>query len=328
MKNSIIGNIILLFFRKHPQKNALDFYSELSYNEKSGLVLERICRKMEKKIKIISDSTSDLSPELYAKYDVSVIPLPVTLGTDSYLDGISVVPEDLYKYYNTTKKLPKTAAPAAFAFREEYEKWTSQGYAVICFTISSHFSVANTNARMAAEELEDVYVIDSRNLSTGIGLMIVQAGEWAAQGIPAKEIAARLESMRDKVESSFIINNLEFLWKGGRCSGVAALGANVLRLKPCIDVVDGQMSVGKKYRGSLRACLESYVQNRLDGRTDIDTSRLFITHSGMDDPALIDEVRNAVAKYQHFDEILVTHANCTICTHCGPNTLGILFVRK
>ncbi len=284
--------------------------------------------EMEKKVKIISDSTSDLSKELYEKYDVSVIPLPVTLGTDSFLDGVSVVPEDLYNYYNTTKKLPKTAAPAAFTYREEFEKWTSQGYAVICFTIGSGFSVSNTNARMAAEDLEDVYIIDPQNLSTGIGLMVIQAAEWAEEGVPAKEIAARLEEMRGKVEASFIINNLEFLWKGGRCSGVAALGANVLRLKPCIEVVDGKMSVGKKYRGSLSACLKSYVKDRLAGRTDIDTSRLFITHSGMDQSDLVPAVWEAVEQYQHFDEILFTHANCTVCTHCGPNTLGILFVRK
>lgn len=284
--------------------------------------------EMEKKVKIISDSTSDLSKELYEKYDVSVIPLPVTLGTDSFLDGISVTPEDLYNYYNTTKKLPKTAAPAAFTYREEFEKWTSQGYAIICFTIGSGFSVSNTNARMAAEDLEDVYVIDPKNLSTGIGLMIVQAAEWAEEGVPAKEIAARLEVMRDKVEASFVINNLEFLWKGGRCSGVTALGANVLRLKPCIEVVDGKMSVGKKYRGNLSACLKNYVKDRLAGRTDIDTHRLFITHSGMDQSDLVPAVWEAVEQYQHFDEILFTHANCTVCTHCGPNTLGILFVRK
>ena len=284
--------------------------------------------EMEKKVKIISDSTSDLSRELYEKYDVSVIPLPVTLGTDSFLDGVSVVPEDLYNYYNTTKKLPKTAAPAAFTYREEFEKWTSQGYAVICFTIGSGFSVSNTNARMAAEDLEDVYVIDPQNLSTGIGLMVIRAAEWAEEGVPAREIAARLEEMRGKVEASFVINNLEFLWKGGRCSGVAALGANVLRLKPCIEVVDGKMSVGKKYRGSLSDCLKNYVKDRLAGRTDIDTSRLFITHSGMDQSDLVPAVWEAVEQYQHFDEILFTHANCTVCTHCGPNTLGILFVRK
>jgi DegV family protein with EDD domain len=283
---------------------------------------------MDKKVKIISDSTSDLSPELYAKYDIAVIPLPVTLGTDSYLDRVSVTPEDLYNYYNTTKKLPKTAAPAAFTYREEMEKWTSQGYAVICFTIGSGFSVSNTNARMAAEDLEDVYVIDPKNLSTGIGLLILEAAELAAAGMPAKEIAAQVEEMVDKVEASFIINNLEFLWKGGRCSGVAALGANVLRLKPCIEVVDGKMSVGKKYRGNLSACLKSYVKDRLADRTDIDTSRLFITHSGMDQPELVPAVWEAVEQYQHFDEVHFTHANCTVCTHCGPNTLGILFLRK
>ena len=283
---------------------------------------------MQKKVKIISDSTSDLSPELYSKYDITVVPLPVSLGTDSYLDGISVTPPQLYEYYHTTKTLPKTAAPTPAVFHDAFAQWTAQGYAVICFTISSNFSISNSNARMAAEDFEDVYVVDSANLSTGIGLQIIRAAEWASEGVDAAEIFARLESMKTKVEASFVLNTLEFLWKGGRCSGVAALGANVLQLKPCIEVVDGKMAVGKKYRGNLKSCIENYVRNRLENRTDIDTSRIFITHSGMDDPKIIDAVQAAVQKYQSFDEILITRANCTVSTHCGPNTLGILFVRK
>ena len=283
---------------------------------------------MSKKVKIISDSTSDLSPELYQKYDISVIPLPVSLGTDSFLDGVSVTPDDLYTYYHSTKKLPKTAAPTPAVFHDEFVKWTSQGYAIICFTISSNFSISNSNARMAAEGMEDVYIIDSENLSTGIGLQVIRAAEWAAEGVEAADIFRRLEEMKSKVEASFILNTLEFLWKGGRCSGITALGANALQLKPCIEVVDGKMSVGKKYRGNLKSCLEAYVRTRLENRTDIDTSRIFITHSGMDNPEFIEAVRAAVEKYQTFDEILVTRAGCTVSTHCGPNTLGILFIRK
>ena len=283
---------------------------------------------MQKKVKIISDSTSDLSPELYSKYDITVIPLPVSLGAESYLDGVTITPPQLYDYYHTHKALPKTAAPTPAVFHDEFARWTEQGYAVICFTISSGFSISNSNARMAAEEFEDVYVVDSANLSTGIGLQIIRAAEWAAEGVEAAEIFRRLEELKTKVEASFVVNTLEFLWKGGRCSGITALGANMLQLKPCIEVIDGKMSVGKKYRGNLKLCLENYVRNRLENRTDIDTSRIFITHSGMDDPKIIDMVEQAVKKHQQFGEILHTRAGCTVSTHCGPNTLGILFIRK
>ena len=283
---------------------------------------------MSQKIKIISDSTSDLPPALCEQYGISVIPLTVTLGTDSYLDGVTIHPDQLYEYYTRHKALPKTAAPAPGAFQSEFKKWTEQGYDVICFTISSDFSASYTNACLAADGMRGVYVVDSRNLSTGVGLQILRAAEWAAQGVPTEELIRRLTALPAKVEASFIINTLEFLWKGGRCSGVAALGANVLRLKPCIDVVDGKMTVGKKFRGDLTSCVANYVRQRLENRTDIDTSRIFITHSGMTDPEDVETARRTIAQYQQFDEILETHANCTVCTHCGPNTLGVLFIRK
>ena len=281
-----------------------------------------------KKVKIVSDSTCDLSPELIEQYQIALVPLTVTLGTESFADGITVHPEDLYAYYNVHKTLPKTAAPTPLDFQTEFEKWTSQDYEIVCFTISSEFSSSFVNARLAASELNGVYVVDSRNLSTGVGLQVLRAAEWARDGVSAEEIAARLEDLRTRVEASFIINTLEFLWKGGRCSGVAALGANVLRLKPCIDVADGRMVVGKKLRGDLSSCIETYVRTRLENRTDLDLSRIFITHSGMTDPQMIEIARKAVEAAQHFDEILVTHANCTVCTHCGPNTIGVLFIRK
>lgn len=283
---------------------------------------------MQKKVKILSDSTSDLSSELCEKYQVSIIPLTVTLGSTPYLDGITVQPDQLYTYYAEHKALPKTSAPTPLDFQNEFQKWTEQGYEVICFTISSLFSVTYTNAQMAAAEIPGVYVVDSRNLSTGIGLQIIRAAEWAAEGMAAAEIFDRLQELRDRVESSFIINTLEFLWKGGRCSGVAALGANMLKLKPCIEVIDGKMEVGKKLRGDLTSCVEKYVRTRLENRTDIDTSRIFITHSGMTNPEDIEVARRAIEANQHFDEICVTHANSTVCTHCGPNTLGVLFIRK
>lgn len=283
---------------------------------------------MTKKVKIISDSTSDLSPELYEKYGVTVIPLTVSLGDQAYLDGVTVHPRQLYDHYTRTKTLPKTAAPTPADFEQEFRKWTADGYAVVCFTISSEFSTSYANAHIAAGGLEDVYIVDSRNLSTGVGLLVVRAAEWAAAGMSAAEIFDRIEGLKSQVEASFIINTLEFLWRGGRCSGVAALGANVLRLKPCIEVTDGKMVVGRKFRGNLTDCITHYIRTRLENRTDIDTARIFITHSGMTDPHDIEAALAAVRKYQHFDEILVTHAGCTVCSHCGPNTLGVLFIRK
>ncbi|MDD6174288.1 MAG: DegV family protein [Firmicutes bacterium] len=283
---------------------------------------------MSKKIKIISDSTSDLSPELQKQYDIEIVPLIVTLGSQSFTDGVNVFPDDLYEYYGRTKKLPKTAAPTPEEYARHFRQWTDAGYAVICFTISSDFSASYANAKIAAAGLPDVYVVDSRNLSTGIGLQVLHAAELAAQGTDAAAVFEEIQEMRGKVRASFIIDTLEFLWKGGRCSGVAALGANLLRLKPGIDVTDGKMDVGKKYRGDLRRCLQSYVEFKLKDRGDLDLRRIFITHSGMTDPSNIELVRKEILKYQPFQEILVTRAGSTISTHCGPNTLGILFVAK
>ena len=280
------------------------------------------------KVKILADSTNDLSAALLEKYEIDLIPLSIALGDDSYLDGIEISPDDIYAYYRKAKKLAKSAAATPVRFAEEFRKWTEQGYDVICFTISSNFSVNNSNARLAAEEFSNVYVIDSQNLSTGIGLLILKAAELAEQGVPAAEIAEQVSAMRGKVRASFIIDTLEFLWKGGRCSGVAALGANVLKLKPCIMVVDGKMEVGKKYRGSLESCLMAYVKAQLEGRNDLDLSRIFVTHSGMADEKLPARVEEEVKKYAPFAEVLHTRAGSTVSTHCGPNTLGILFMEK
>lgn len=283
---------------------------------------------MPKKVKIIADSPSDLSPELYRKYDVSVLPLTVSVEEKDYLDGVDIFPDDLYASYKRCGKLPKTAAPSLSAYSQEYKKWTDLGYAVINFHISSEFSGAYNNASIAAKEFEDVYPIDSKNLSTGIGLLVLEAAELAQQGMEAGQIVERILALREKVRASFIIDTLQYLWKGGRCSGVAALGANVLRLKPCIEVTDGKMVVGKKYRGSLSSALHNYVADKLTGKTDLQLKRIFVTHSGMSDPAMIDEVVAQVKSLQPFSEVLITRAGCTVSSHCGPNTLGILYLVK
>ena len=203
------------------------------------------------------------------------------------------------------------------------------GNDVLCLTLGSGLSTTYNSFRLAAMETDGLYVIDSNNLSTGFGHVVMAAGDRIAADMPIQQIVDEVQALTQKVESSFIVDNLEFLHKGGRCSAVAMLGANVLKLKPCIEVSTdgGKMGVTKKYRGTLERVLEEYVADRLAGREDIRQDRIFITHSGISQER-IDIVKAAIEKHMQFDEIYVTRAGCTISSHCGPNTLGILFVRK
>lgn len=283
---------------------------------------------MSKNIIITADSTADLSPELYAQYGVRVAPLYATLDDTSYRDGVDIGPDDIYAFYAQNKRLPKTAAASMpdyeDFFKEILEKEDAE---IIHFNISSSMSVSHNNARMAAEELEGVYVIDSQNLSTGTGLLVLKACDLAKQGLSAPEIVEQIEGLRPFVDASFVVDTLEFLHKGGRCTALAALGANLLKLKPCIEVKGGVMGVGKKYRGRMIDVLQEYAAARLSDITDVQFDRVFITHSGCDQK-IIDAVAEKVKSLAPFKEVLVTRAGCTISTHCGPGTLGVLFVRK
>lgn len=276
---------------------------------------------------ISGDSTCDLSQELKDRYRIETVPLYVNFGEESRRDGVDVQPDDIYAYYNQNGKLPTTSATTPADYMEFFSRKAKEGDAVIHFNISSGFSAAHNNARLAAQEFSNVYVVDSKNLSTGTALLMLRACDLAKEGVEAVKIVEEMEQMRDKVRASFIIDKLEYLWKGGRCSGVTALGANLLRLKPCIEVEDGNMKVGKKFRGKLGDVLEEYVETRLKGREDLVLDRIFITHAGIAQEH-IDRVRRKVEEFADFQEILVTRAGCTISNHCGPNTLGILFVTK
>lgn len=284
---------------------------------------------MAKPIILCADSTCDLSEELVSKYNVQIMPLHVTLEENSYRDGVDIHPDDIYAYYNEHKVLPKTAALNMDEVLEFVTPFIEAGNDVLCITLGSALSTTFNSFRLAAMEQEGLYVVDSNNLSTGFGHVVMAAGDRIAAGMPVEQIVDEVSVIAKKVEASFVVDNLEFLHKGGRCSAVAVLGANVLKLKPCIEVSNegGAMGVSKKYRGTLNRVLEEYVKDRLEGRDDICTDRIFITHSGID-PQYIDVVKSAIAKYMTFDEIYVTRAGCTISSHCGPNTLGILFVRK
>ena len=280
------------------------------------------------KIKIISDSTGDLSPELIEKYDIAIVPLYVLMGDNMQKDGLEVTPEDIYAHVEKTGKLPSTSAPNLGDFQDEFKKWRDQGYDIVHFNISSDFSSSYQNACAAAEGMDGVYVVDTRNLSTGSGLVVLHGAELAQQGKSAAEIKAACDAMVDKVEASFVVDSIDYLHKGGRCSSVAALGDKLLKLKPLIEVIDGKMKAGKKYRGNIDKVILNYVADKLRGRDDIDKHRIFITHTKCS-PVTVQQVRGKINElYPGFEEILETTAGCTVTSHCGPGTLGILFVRK
>ena len=280
------------------------------------------------KVKIISDSTCDRSPELLQKYDISIVPLYVLIGDNMKKDGVDATPEDIYAYVNETKKLPSTSAPNIGDYVDEFKKWTDQGYEVVHFNISSDFSSAYQNACAAAADMDNVKVVDTRNLSSGSGLVVLHGAELAQQGKSAAEIKAECDVLTSKVEASFVVDSIDYLHKGGRCSSVAALGANLLKLKPLIEVIDGKMQAGKKYRGTIDKVIINYVVDKLRDRKDIEKHRIFITHTKCS-PVTVQQVRGKINElYPGFEEILETTAGCTVTSHCGPGTLGVLFVRK
>ena len=282
---------------------------------------------MKKQIIISSDSTCDLSHELIQRYNIRILPMGISLGDEIFRDGIDITPDAIYAHAAETGQLPKTSAINMAEDADFFEELTRDGSAVIHFTISSAMSATYNNARMAAEDFEDVYVVDAKNLSTGSGLLVLAAAEMAQQGMAAEEIAQKVSAMADYVDASFVVDNLEYLAKGGRCSAVAAFGANLLQLKPCIAVKNGAMGVSKKYRGKFEKVLPTYVADRLSNSEDVDLERIFVTHAGCD-PQLVESVAEQVRNTLPFKEVLVTRAGCTVSSHCGANTLGILFVRK
>ncbi len=280
------------------------------------------------KVKITSDSTCDLSPELVSQYDIGILPLLITFGEKAFRDGIDTSPEDIYRYVEETGMLPKTCALNISEYEEFFRKWTDDGYALVHFCIGSMFSSTCQNARIAAEQFENVYVVDSQNLSTGQGLLVLRAAELAREGLSAREIAEACEDLAPYVEASFVLDDLEYLVKGGRCSGVAAFGANLLKLKPCIEVRSGIMEPAKKYRGRIQHVIVDYITDKLSGRQDLDQSRIFITHTRCE-PEWVEAALQKVHELApDFQEVLETTAGATVTTHCGPSTLGVLFIRK
>ncbi len=280
------------------------------------------------KIKISSDSTCDLSQELVDKYDVNIVPLYIVKDGKDLVDGVDIVPQDIYDHVANGGTIVSTSAVSVADYLTVFGKLREEYDAVVHFCISSEMSCCYQNACVAAAEIGGVYPVDSRNLSTGIGLLILEAAEMAAKGeMTGEEIRSAIDERREKLDVSFILDTLSYLAKGGRCSTVAALGANLLQLKPCIEVVDGAMRVGKKYKGKYGRVVRQYVCDRLADIENIRPDRIFIT-SAHCSREYIDIAYEEVSKLNYFKEILVTEAACTVSSHCGPNTLGVLFIRK
>jgi DegV family protein with EDD domain len=279
------------------------------------------------KIKIISDSTCDLSTELIKKYDIEIVYLYINLGDEISRDTIDVSPQDIFDYVQKTKILPGTVAASIADFKDAFERYTKEGFEIICFTISSEMSSTYQNACIAAQDVDGVYIVDTRNLSTGGGHIVLNAALMVQSGMEASDIVSQLKAMTSKVRASFILDNLDYMRKGGRCSAIAALGANLLKIKPTILVENGKMKVGNKFRGTLQKVLEEYVDMQLAGRNNIRTDRIFVTHTGCT-KEIVDFVKARISEHIKFDEIIETTAGSTITSHCGPNTLGILFVEK
>lgn len=279
------------------------------------------------KIKIISDSTCDLSAQLIADNDIALIPLTVVKNDQQFKDGVTITPAEIFAHVAAGGDLCTTAANSIGEYADVFEKYCPDFDGVIVITLGSGFSTCYQSACLAAEDFPNVRVIDSQNLSTGQGLIVLKACELAKTAVDLDALAEQLRAYTEKVEASFVVDKLDYLVKGGRCSSAAALGANLLNLKPCIEVKGGKMTVGKKYRGNYAKCLANYVKERLENREDIDTDTLFITRTVVDENAYA-AVTDAAKQYADFKNIYETTAGCTVSCHCGPGTLGIIFVRK
>ena len=279
------------------------------------------------KIKIISDSTCDLSPALLEQHNIGIVPLSIIRDGKDFKDGITITPADIFAHVAGGGDLCSTSAVSIGEYADVFARYADDYDGIIHINIGSGFSTCYQSACLAAEEFDKVRVIDSKNLSTGQGLVVLKACELAETKDDLDAIADELRAYTEKVEASFLVDKLDYLVKGGRCSSAAALGANLLNLKPCIEVKDGKMSVGKKYRGNYAKCLANYVRDRLENRDDIDCSSVFITKTVVSDECY-HAVLEAVNTHGHFRCIHETNAGCTISCHCGPGTLGVLFVKK
>ena len=278
------------------------------------------------KVRITADSTCDLSPELLRKYDIALAPLSVIIDGEVFHDGVDVTPRDVFRAADAGKSV-RTAAVNAYEYKEFFGTQLRNCDQLVHICISSEFSTCYADACEAAAETGNVFVVDSRNLSTGSGLLALEGVEMAEKGMDGEAVAEALRGKTGLVDTSFVVRTIDYLRRGGRCSGLEALGAKMLHIRPSIVVRDGKMHPGDKYRGRYEHYLKHYIQDALADDRMIDFRRVFITHSPSEE-GLVRFAIDTVKSYGLFQEVLETMAGCTVCTHCGPDTLGIIFMRK
>lgn len=278
-------------------------------------------------IKITADSTADIG-EFSAKRGISLMPLNVILGTEIYSDGVDITPQDIFDFVSKTGVLPKTSAPNVESYESFFAKFVEEGDTVIHLNISSKSSSSHENAREAAKKFgEKVFVIDSRALSGGQGLLVLKARDFVDEGMSAEEIVSKINALVPKVNTSFVPDRLDYLYKGGRCSRMAMYGANLLKIHPLIEMEDGQLVAEKKYRGGMDKCIAKYIEDLAAQYPEYDNTRCFITHSSAD-RELVEYAKKVTAEKFSFHEMVETVAGSVITGHCGRNTLGLLFIAE
>ncbi len=282
------------------------------------------------KIKILADSCCDLTPEQVRQHDITIIPLYVMLGDKVYRDRVDIQPQMIYEHFRKTGTTPKTSAANVQDYLDVFCPFVEAGDELIYIGISLGFSCTVTNARLAAAEFPDAKIacIDSKNLSTGIGLLVLRAAEMAEAGLPFEEVVSKTETLTDYTRASFILEKLDYLRAGGRCSLLAAVGAQMLSIKPEIAVRGGLMSNRSKFRGSMTACGVKYASGLLENINQIDKRRAFVTYTEDTDPEIVDSVYQTALAANYFDEVVQSHAGCVVTSHCGRNTIGLLFIDK
>lgn len=273
--------------------------------------------------RVTCESSADLNNEMYKKLNVAVIPFTITLGDKDYKDSIDITNAEIFEYVNTNKTLPKTSAINSYDYEEFFKANNTEDEGLIHICISSKVSSSYNNAVEASKNCKNVYVIDSLSLSSGMGLQVMFACKLRDAGVPIQEAVEIINNRRDKVSISFVVDTLKFLHKGGRCSALALLGSNILGIKPSIKVDNGKMMVGNKYMGKIHKCLEKYILDTLKD-SNIDSELCFITYSSAT-PEMIDTTKKGLEANAKFKKVVETTAGCTVTTHCGPNTLGIIF---
>ena len=282
---------------------------------------------MKKNVIITADSVCDMPKELLERYQVRMIPLTISEGDHSYKDGVDFTPDDIYELYDSQHLLPKTSAISPQEFIDFFTPLTQDGSEVVHIDISSACSATYQNACMAASELDGVFPVDSLHLTLGQGLLVIEACRLRDAGLSAREIAEQLPAYREKIVTSFVVDTLEYLWKGGRCSGLTAFGANLLQVRPCLELREGEIKVARKYRGTMQKVYTQYIRDYLS-RENIDTRMGFLVHSGRISQETLDQLRQLILELVPFSEVPIVRAGCTVTSHCGPGTIGVIFASK